>query len=248
MYNVVKEDFTIYNGKVVPQWYRQDTNDYNTTLSILRDDEYLTKHPEMKLRDGDTFLDVGAYIGTWGALMQHLVPDAFVIAVEPLPENVALIEKNLPYPERASIIPMAATGKGIHAVKIHYGDETESGLHHNFVGTPGGTLRKNTYTSEEKFYEARGITLNQIVAYYPHIRVMKIDCEGGEYSIFKDVTAKTLAKIDYIIGEYHPFTDGPSGKQALLDMMQGLFEDITLPDAPSSGEIGHFWFKRKEVK
>lgn len=246
MYSIVKEDFTIYNGKVVPQWYRQDTNDYNTILSILRDDEYLTQHP-MRLRPGDTFLDVGAYIGTWGALMQYLVPNAFVIAVEPLPENVELIKKNLPFPERASVLPMAATGKGVKSIKVHYGNETESGLHHNFVGTPGGTLRKNTYTSEEKFFEADGITLNQILANYSHVRVMKIDCEGGEYSIFKDATIKTLSKIDYIIGEYHPFTDGPSGKRVLLDMMQGLFEDITLPDAPSDGAMGHFWFRRKAI-
>ena len=92
MYNLKQETFTTYNGLGLPLWYREDTNDYDTILSILRDDEYKTN--EMTYKVGDTFIDIGAHIGTWSALMEKLVPQAKVIAIEPLPENIELIKKN----------------------------------------------------------------------------------------------------------------------------------------------------------
>lgn len=232
MYTVVQEKFTAYNGKQLTLSYRQDTNDYNTIVSILENDEYKTS--QMSYAPGDTFIDIGSHIGAWSALMEKLVPDAKVIAVEPLPENTVLIRKNT----NATVIQKAVANRDGVKTKIYYADNSISGLHHKFVGNI------NEWKGE-KFYEADSFSLKTLLKDIPRVRVLKIDCEGAEHSFFRFASRETLSKIDYIIGEYHNFNPTIQSKtrESLFNSTKGLFEDIT--ENKKEKVNGPFWFKKK---
>jgi|ERR1035437_1060488 FkbM family methyltransferase len=237
MYNKVTQEFTAYNGEKFTFAYREDTNDFNTILSITRDDEYLTS--KMTYQPNDVFVDIGAHIGIWGALMQRLVPDSTILAVEPLPENIELIQLNVKDTYNVGINPSAVSNRSGMKTKIYYANDTEGGLHHKFVGNIAGKFKG------DKFYLAETINLQDLLKDIPHVRVLKIDCEGGEHQFFRFATKETLSKIDYIIGEYHNFEPQSASRTraSLFKSMKGLFEDI---GEPSEATVGPFWFKRIE--
>lgn len=234
MYKIVQKEFTAYNGEKFTFHYREDTNDYNTIMSIIDNDEYRTK--QMTYKPGDVFVDVGAHIGIWSALMERLVPDAKIIAVEPLPENVILINKNA----QVTIAEGAVSNRDNAMIKIYYGNDSFGGKHHKFIGNVQGF-------KGDTFYLAHSITLKSLLKDIPHVRVLKIDCEGAEHLFFKFADKETLSKIDYIIGEYHnpsPQSEFKT-KASLLKSMKGLFTDMS-PDEPK-GDLGQFWFERNEL-
>lgn len=45
------------------------------------------------------------------------------------------------------------------------------------------------------------------------IDFLKVDCEGGEYSIFSDISAETLDRCKYIAIEYHDIDEQKTGKK-----------------------------------
>lgn len=232
MYNIKEEVFTAYTGKEIPFSYREDTNDYNTILSIVRDDEYRTK--QMTYRKENVFVDIGAHLGGWSALMENLVEDARIISVEPLPENAELIRKNT----HGELLQYAASNRSRIKTKIFYADDSFSGLHHKFIGNAMGFVGKDFVTVET-------ISLNDVLKDYDSCRVMKVDAEGAEYTIFPFVSKATWGKIDYIIGEYHnPLLDPAKTRGKLFSYTRGLFEDIS---TDKEDRLGQFWFKRKGV-
>lgn len=235
MYKIVQKEFTAYNGERFTFHYREDTNDYNTILSIIDNDEYKTAL--MGYKPGDTFIDIGAHIGIWSALMERLVPDAKIIAVEPLPENIELIKKNV---GTMMLLPNAVYGRDGVNIKIHYADDSFGGKHHKFVGNMAGM-------KGDKFINADSISLKTLLKDIPHVRVLKIDCEGAEHMFFRFADRETLSKIDYIIGEYHnvPPQSAFKTRKALLNSMKGLFTDISTDK--TERVFGQFWFKRNEL-
>lgn len=231
MYKIVQKEFTAYNGERFTFFYREDTNDYNTILSILQNDEYKTA--KMTYSPGDTFVDIGSHIGIWSALMERLVPNARVYAVEPLPENVDLIKDNT----NATINKAAVSNRDETKIKIYYADNSLGGLHHKFVGNM-------CEMKGDTFYLADSISLKTLLNGIDKVKVLKIDCEGAEHLFFKFADKATLSKIDYIIGEYHNFPQSNfKTKESLFKSMKGLFEDIS--DEKSEKRYGQFWFKRK---
>lgn len=230
MYKLVNKEFTAYNNEKFNFYYREDTNDFNTILSITLNDEYQTS--KIAYKPGDTFIDIGAHIGIWAALMERLVPQSHVIAVEPLLENTAIMAQNT----KAVIIQKAVANRSNTKIKIYYPDNSESGLHHKFVGNAQKIPRS------DKYYISDSINLQDLLHNVNHVRVLKIDCEGGEHQFFKFADKESLSRIDYIIGEYHnPDLNPNKTRQSLFRSMRGLFTDLSIGE---ESILGHFLFKK----
>lgn len=235
MYKITAKEFELYNGEKLTYAYREDTNDLNTILSVVHDDEYKTS--KMTYKKGDTFIDIGAHIGSWAKLMQHLVDDANIICVEPIPENIGILKANTNY--TAKILMKAISGQSNQTVKINYGDNTEGGKHHKFIGEVVGF-------AGEEYIEVPTISLNDLLKDVDHVRVMKLDCEGAEHEAFEGASVETLKKIDYLIGEYHnPEKLASQTRTALFTSTKGVFNDIT-PNK-NSELLGLFHFRNKRL-
>src|SRR3990167_2089354 len=131
LYALATGQWTTPGGHPATVWYRLDTNDWNTATSCLTADEYRTRTLDFE----GSFLDIGGYIGTvsLAILLDHT--NTHAIIVEPLPENLELIERNLAangLTDRATVIA-GLVGTGEVTITYAY-QETENDRHHPVRG------------------------------------------------------------------------------------------------------------------
>jgi FkbM family methyltransferase len=134
------------------------------------------------VKEGDVVLDIGASVGAYTISILDQKPSK-VYCVEPskkllkaLSENC--FEKTLEYQQNPLVY-----------------------INHGIVDKEGDRI--NIFGGEKTF---SGITFKKLIEDYSidHIDYMKIDCEGGEYSIFKEENMDFLLnKVDFIAMEVH---------------------------------------------
>jgi FkbM family methyltransferase len=158
-------------------------------------------------KDTGVLLDLGANIGTlavWATTLndgKH--PHVSVVAVEPHPENLDLLRRNItsnPCNNTAyTIIEMAVSDREKTAW-LDPGEHARTML----IDRPA-----------EGRVKAHTISLDQLFD-YPELAhgcdVAKIDVEGSEYPIIEGASLETLRKIGYIAIEFHSTDDKTFGK------------------------------------
>lgn len=182
-------------GNVASFAYREDTNDWNT-LSATMGDEY-----ELPRGLSGTAVDVGGYLGSVGIGLALDNPDLRVVIVEPVPPNADLIAANIERNGVGDRVTLLREAVGTGSVDVWYGYRgSESLEHHAFVGNStlayayGGDAPHETAT-----YAA--LTLPAILVQYGDLALLKIDCEGGEWSF---LASGGLERVALILGEVHP--------------------------------------------
>ena len=210
-YDVLRAWFKTPNGAPCLFHLREGTNDFNTANSCLGDnDEYQLRGRRIE----GLALDIGGYLGSVAIPLLIDNPNATVICVEPITENLDLIARNAKVngvSSRLTLIP-GAVGKSGDPVSIAYRFEGgENELHHAFVGN-ANTVQADAVPHQTVTYPALGIhdlIDDQEVAW------AKVDAEGGEWGF---LASGGLAQIATIVGEFHPtvLPDGAMGSQARL--------------------------------
>lgn len=208
------------NGRAARMTFRPDTSDWNTVNAIMgANDEY-----GLPTGLSGLLLDVGAHIGAWAVAAALDNPDATVVAIEALPENVALIRENVALNglgDRVTVIEGAATC-GTEPVSIAYGStETEFARGHQFIG--GGIWHEDA--GDRRTISQQPVTLDG----FGPVRLLKIDCEGCEWQ-FLDSPA--VANVTEIVGEYHPRQG--YGVPRLRELLAAT-HDVTADDAQPFG-------------
>lgn len=191
-------------GHPVTLEHRFGTSDWNTLSACLDHDEY-----GLPSGQSGVFVDVGAHIGGWavGAAIDN--PDATVVAIEALPENVEVLRRNTANLANVTVLERAA-GDGSE-LAIGYGPtDTDFGRHTQYIGS---AERGGDTSVRQAIVE--GISLAEIVAIFGPIRMLKIDCEGCEYPLF---LSRSLPSVDEISGEVH------FGWQRLVDLLDATHE------------------------
>jgi len=168
---------------------RTKTSDIPTYHQVFTNREY-----EVKLsKEPKVIIDCGAYTGFSAIYFTVRYPEAKVLAIEPELSNFTLLKKNsLSYPK---IIPIrAALWNDNQDIEIidpglgHWGYQTQTCKNHpdTLVGY------------------VQGITVDKIISNYAidFIDILKIDIEGAEKEVFKDVS-KWIDKVGVIMVEHH---------------------------------------------
>ena len=194
-YPLLTGDWTTPGGHPVSFTYREGTNDWNTLSSTMAPtDEY---HLPRGL--SGVALDVGAYLGSVAVGLALDNPDLRVFAIEPVPDNIALIRRNLDLNGVSVVLIEGAAGDGSPVDVWYRYRGTPSLEHHAFVGNSslaydhGGEYEHETVTYTS-------ISLASFIERFGRIDWLKIDCEGGEFA-FLDSPA--IGDVGYIIGEWH---------------------------------------------
>lgn len=235
-YPVYTQQFITCFGKKIVCGLREGTADFDAVQAAAVEDEYNLK--SILFEDGDIIIDVGAHIGSVSLALATLDKKLKVYSYEPLPENVDLLKKNVFMNGLGNVFPfLFAVGGKEGKLKIHYGNEdTESGKVHHFIGNPNAVPWKG-------FYLADTITLEKIFLdnKIERCKLLKLDPEGEELNILALTPLEILKKIDHIVGEHH-FVK----RDKIFEATKGLFYDIPCP-WQTEIELGHFWFKRKNL-
>jgi FkbM family methyltransferase len=136
-------------------------------------------------------LDLGGNAGAADIFFHCCYPDAEIISVEPLPENLELLRMNWASNGiKGRIIAAAASNRSGEA-RFYVGQVDSSSL----VSRPGtGT----------DFITVNCVTIPEILqqAGWDKIALLKIDIEGGEVDIFRD-SKQWASRVSIIVGELH---------------------------------------------
>ena len=222
---IIKIKFQCYNNKEVIVRYRDNTSDWNTINSIMQNDEYHTK--EIGNFAGTVNIDIGSHIGAFPLLLSTIVPNAGVYCFEPIPENHDLLFNNLQDNDLQGFgycWPLAVACRFRPKVRLYYGDDSENGKVHKYIGSPVYT-KKNIPGRD--FVDVEAINLTDIFALndIQQVHVLKIDAETFEWEILADTPKAVLKRIRWIIGDLHPHPTEESWKTLddLLKVTRGLF-------------------------
>jgi FkbM family methyltransferase len=219
----------------VTGYARKGTNDWNTLNSMIIEDEY--KVGSYGITNDDTVIDIGSHIGGLGLALKHRNIEPFLVSVEPFKENIEIMDANYYANNMAEgEVIEGAVGNEEGETEVFYGDDSESGIHHNFIGNAYGVANGS------KSVKVDTITFTDIINVIPtdEIALLKIDCEGGEYGFFESATPEQLKRIRYITGEYHK--DWKPLENMLVQ--SGLFEVV---ERQGTDQFGLFTLKRKVV-
>jgi FkbM family methyltransferase len=169
---------------------RSRTTDINEVVAIMSGLEYPTRL--LKLGPGASVLDIGAHIGSFALLVDHLNPATAYrgIAVEPSSQNLNLLERNL---NRNAIVNFEVVHAAI-SDKTGVATLDTRPTPDAFRLTSGGSEEVPTL-SLASLCESRAIR---------SIDLMKLDAEGAEYQVFRSELNLIGTRVRTLLVEYHP--------------------------------------------
>jgi len=212
---------------------RSKTHDSGIIAGVMIHNEYTPKGFE--IATGDIVVDVGAHIGVFSIFASTKKGAGKVYAIEPAPDNYALLEQNITNNNIKNIYPfnLAISAKNGKQDFFLYDDTVGHSLYVR-KGMKSNKISVKT-SSFENFMKQNKIK---------HIDFLKIDCEGAEYPLLFNLPKTILEKIKKLSIEYH-YVDNENNIFVLKEFLQKRgFEFTTLFYTPTSGIL---YAKQKET-
>ena len=169
--------------------FRRNNVDNIFIQSVLIDKEYFwdgySPHPE------GIVIDIGANIGTFTLAVKAVAPLAQVISVEPFPDSVDLLRRNIVQNalQNIHVVPAAISDRNGHGL-LHIG--SSPGFHSMKFDTGRGHIVIDTLTLAELFHRF-GID---------RCDLLKIDCEGAEFDFLPKLEPDLGRRIGRILMEF----------------------------------------------
>jgi FkbM family methyltransferase len=184
----------------------------------------------------------GTAMGAFTRKAHERNPSARLFAIEAHPDNMACLAKNAG--AFATLLNVALTYEG--AVGMTDSIHADNPLSGGNTVLPIAEILADTNPAYERFTTPLPtITLEELIAQHniDYIDVMKMDCEGSEYSILGKTSS--LAKIGIIIGEYHCGIN--RFKQLVADRfpLKDWWHYMWNPSPQHYENIGYFWLAKR---
>ena len=144
-----------------------------------------------EIRSGDIVLDFGANVGEVSEYF--LNKGASVYAYEPN-QHAACVLLNRHGRKKKLNFNSAAVS--------NFNGKSKLFLHHKHKESQAGSLKPEKDNLCEDFIEVDVVDIRDVLKAHEHIRLIKIDIEGGEYDIMDEILSNA-DKIDYILLETH---------------------------------------------
>lgn len=176
-----------------PQYIIYDFRGSHTPVFVY-EDMRRNKAPDLV---GDRLvLDIGANVGMWAFRMAKLYPECHFIAYEPYPVNAKHFEIGLKENgiTNVDLVRYAVTPDG-RDITLHM-DPTNS----------GSASEMNNASAMFPSQKVRSVSLNNVCEPHASIDAMKVDIEGGEFTLFDGF--KHWDKLKKLFIEVHPHVAG----------------------------------------
>jgi FkbM family methyltransferase len=167
---------------------RKDGFDWDTVDEIFVQNIYGVLLDSVK-----RILDLGGNIGLAALFFARTYPEAHICSVEPIPENLALLERNVELNQAPVRVVCAAAGAQDGKIRFELSDDPRS---HSSVGSKG--------LPSPRTVEATVLSVPSLMqlAGWEELDLLKIDIEGSEIEVLGD-RPPWLKKVRNIIGEGH---------------------------------------------
>jgi len=167
----------------------------------------LTKRP--------VIIDAGANIGMASLYFKWRRPQAKIYCYEPDPETFILLEKNMSQLTNITCYEVALSNKDGFITLFATG---------KFVGGAGNTVSEDcTAPFKDRIVKVKSLRLSQHIKKLSKVDFLKIDIEGNESKVLKDLEKHLqLKKIDQMSLEFHYVYEA---KDNLLSIVTRVLED-----------------------
>ena len=202
----------------------------DTLLEIFRDEAH-ARLPGFRGEDGGTVFDLGANEGYYTLRMKRLNPAVRIVAVEPVWENVDLLQRN-----------MAANGltevEAVHAaVSATVGEMTiETYPHVGTVASNDIGAFPRPWIRDERIRRRRvpAVTLSGLLdrAAVDHAQLLKVDIEGSEVDVLSGDPAG-LQRFERIVVECH----GEEARMRCIDIVTSEGFEAVHIEQKRSGDV-----------
>jgi FkbM family methyltransferase len=209
------------------------------TLSVHLHDEVITPHLRMHgswdpadcrllqrhLSPGGAAVDVGANIGYMTLVAAQAVgPTGSVVAVEPHPDNLALLRENLMrngVADRVQVVGAAAWDSCGSVELSECGENT-------------GDHRVDTLQTQRRVLNVEAVRLDDIISDDRRVDVIKLDTQATEHRALKGAVGLLARDRPVVLCEYwpHGLRDRGEDPLAVLALFRQLGYDIEVPDEP----------------
>jgi len=148
----------------------------------------------------NTVLDIGAHIGSFAAYAHYRNSRARIVCLEPEAKNAELCALNV-----------EQFGAHLHVGYCRYlSDDVVLVKNPRNSGNYGMRLTSDTHNLQDDrnivpLDLSDRVTIGDLMNIYdmPHVDMLKLDIEGGEYNVLASMTWEEKRNIRLIVGEYH---------------------------------------------
>lgn len=150
----------------------------------------------LTMPDQPIVVDIGGYIGDFALYAAKCLNARKVVVCEPSPPNWTLLRKNVAnnhYEDRIEMVNKAVTDGEDVMMNVDAPDRGQARVtaYYDSGNLSGKTIPGVTLASLVEDHGLRAIDL------------LKIDCEGGEYTILSTTPAEVFDRIRNVVFEYH---------------------------------------------
>jgi FkbM family methyltransferase len=207
---------------------------YDTIAEIAEHDCYQLEHIDFSNSADSLVLDIGAQVGTASVVISRLHRGKF-LCFEPVPDNCRFLRMNLDANKvsDAAIVQAAVMGQDGFA-------EFEIDPNSSVAGRAVGLMATDPRVFSQSL-RVPAVTLRTALKDYPTqpIHLIKMDCEGGEYSIVDQLTPDLLPRVRYLTFEVHDL-DGSRNVKVLTDKLQRMgFKTVSKKEQHSRVALHH---------
>jgi len=186
-----------------------------------------------EINPNDIVIDVGAHIGLFTLYASQFCSKGTIYSFEPVKENYKLLLENVKLNnlEQVNIFNLAVSNSN-ETVKLYINDD-ESG--HSMFSQSSQSIMIDSISLQRIFDD------NQI----EHCNFLKLDCEGAEYEIIKNLPLTYLEKIDKMIIEYHMTDSHPELLSELKEILTN--HNFKINTKSSFLGMGFLYAKKKNL-
>ena len=190
------------------------------------------------VQDGWTVVDIGAGVGDFSILAAYRHSNVKVFAYEPFPGSYQLLEKNLDQNGLNNVMAFQQAVWGVGgtlSLDLSGGEPLQMTSH-------GDESRRD----REEVIVVPAVTLQDVLTVQDieRIDLLKLDCEGAEYSILMDSSQEVLNRIDRIIMEVHEL-DAERSHPALAAFLEDSGFQVEWHPNVVHGDIGYLSASRR---
>ena len=200
---------------------RKNSTDLIALTHVWLIGEYQRKKFEIK--NNDVIIDVGGHIGLFSLYASQFCKTGSIFTFEPMPENFQLLSENIKsnHLDNIHIFNLAVSNSNSF-VKLFL-NEDDAG--HSMFSESLKSVNVDS-TSLKQIFDDNNIECCDF---------LKLDCEGAEYEIIKNLPSEYFRKIKKIVIEYHMADTHPDLLDELIKKLKAenfkletkvLFKDI----------------------
>ena len=224
--------FTLH--KQSGMWIRPEyaSHDIAVISEVILSDGYFTSlrgtHGE-----GEIVVDIGAHIGSFAKLWHAKNPLAKIVCVEACPDNIDVLTKNVG--EFATVLHAACSYEPGELALLNSVKENGTATGGSVVIQSGDIDTPCQHFHWKDSRPLAKLTLEEIMTSLgtDHIDVLKLDCEGSEFSILENTPS--LDRIGIMFGEYH-------GQARWDEMRARLLKGWDYGHMHAGGDLGIFHY------